>query len=166
MKSLLPIKANGYSLLEILVVSTLIASVVGLGIATYSRFERRQTIVNAGKELVLVLRDAQSRAQSGEKPASCSGLTLEAWRVILDSDNYSLQVVCGGSEQGTPEIITLPTGLSLEVSPTPITIDFATITGEPSTGTTIIVTNSWGFNYRFTIELLSTGAIQESIETS
>ncbi len=86
----------GYTLLELMMAVAISAMVVGGGISAYNQFSERQRVVNAGQELVVVLRDVQKRAQSAEKPAACSD-TLEGWSIVRTGNNsYDIGADCNG----------------------------------------------------------------------
>lgn len=84
---------NGFTLIEILVVTTILALLIGGSIAGYSRFNEKQKLVQAGGTMKNVLRDAQSRAFTGEY-AGCPTPpnALKGWQV--DFNNNSISAVC------------------------------------------------------------------------
>jgi prepilin-type N-terminal cleavage/methylation domain-containing protein len=66
--------APGYTLLEVLVVVAIIAVLFGVGIASYSRFDRVRKVEQSALGFGMYLRETQKMADSGQKPsAGCSG---------------------------------------------------------------------------------------------
>jgi len=59
------IKKRGYTLVELLVVVTLIGILTAIGIVSLSGFTRRQTLTQAGKDLETDLRATRNRSVSG-----------------------------------------------------------------------------------------------------
>ncbi|MFZ3130894.1 MAG: type II secretion system protein [Desulfosporosinus sp.] len=93
-------KASGYTLIEILVVLTVIGILFGVGFVGYRDFGRRQALAGAVKMVQGDLRVAQQNALSGIKPtgAACnSPRTLSGYhfKVITDS-KYQIQALCSG----------------------------------------------------------------------
>ncbi len=85
----------GFTLIELLVVISIILLVAGGTVAGYSSFNNKQTLVSAGQTLKNTLRDAQSRAFTGEKTANCAASTLEGWIVDLTNKRYSIKCDSG-----------------------------------------------------------------------
>lgn len=91
-------KFKGYSLIEVLVVMTIIGVLFSLGYASYRNFSRRQTLMGLAKQVEGDLRLAQQMALSGEKPSACDGKTLESVRFGVTTSspyNYKIRTVCG-----------------------------------------------------------------------
>ncbi|MBI2590637.1 MAG: prepilin-type N-terminal cleavage/methylation domain-containing protein [Candidatus Blackburnbacteria bacterium] len=84
---------SGYTLLEVLVVLTIITTLFFGGYAAYREFERRQTLQSFYKEMVVSLSLARQKALSGEKPGGCSG-NLVGYQVSFGASSYSVAAVC------------------------------------------------------------------------
>ena len=61
-------RQNGYTLIEILVVITIMATLFGFGYANFRDFSRRQALQGAVKQVQGSLRKVQQSAISGVKP--------------------------------------------------------------------------------------------------
>ncbi|OGG15589.1 hypothetical protein A3D77_02735 [Candidatus Gottesmanbacteria bacterium RIFCSPHIGHO2_02_FULL_39_11] len=97
---------KGFSFVEILVVTGVISILVGVSVAGYKQFNERQKLIAAGQEMKNIIRDAQSRAYTGE--IDCSDLAcgcmstsfgydpsssyLTGWRV--DFNGRTIEGVC------------------------------------------------------------------------
>jgi len=107
--------ALGYTLIELLIVITLITLLFTLGMAQYNRFNRRQILIKAKDELTSNLRLAQSKSLAGEKPDTCGAEILTGHKLIFENDNqnYKIMAVCGNDEE-------VKVGLSLPIGVTKI----------------------------------------------
>lgn len=103
---------NGFSLIELLVVISILGLLAGLGIASFSSFNRATRLSNAASQLRSDIRLAQSRALSGDKgfenANKCDNDNLHilaGWFIRLAeapaffgppslSDQYSITGVC------------------------------------------------------------------------
>lgn len=94
---------NGFTLLELIIVFSVIAILSTLGIASFVGYSRSQSLQSAASELASTLNLAKARASSQVKPTECEG-TLNGYKVMIDdpyqtpSVKYSLYVVCGESQ--------------------------------------------------------------------
>lgn len=93
----------GYTLIELLIVITIIVSFMSMGFAGYSRLNRRQKLIGAGESLKIILRDAQSRAFNREidcSPGAC-GCTLDSSDELIgwyaDFSNKKIYGACQGN---------------------------------------------------------------------
>lgn len=85
----------GFTLIELLISVTIMALMVGGGVAAFITFNQRQGVQAAGQELKTYLRTAQQKASASDKPASCTG-RLEGYRLSLlaGSSTVTLAAVC------------------------------------------------------------------------
>jgi prepilin-type N-terminal cleavage/methylation domain-containing protein len=105
---------KGFTLVEILVSVSVIGLLLGLGLAQYSRFNRRQIVEQAARNLIQSLRLAQNKALSGEKDCSsgvCGGNDdvcgndatdpndneLTRWCVSFNANGYQIFGDCEGN---------------------------------------------------------------------
>jgi len=157
---------SGFTLLEILISAAILSVIVGGGISAYSRFAKRQVVVNAGSEFVVAVRDVQKRAQSGLKPAVCetAGLTLVGWRVNRNGANqYTIRAVCensGGVESFYDEMSEQLVQGSQFTSD--FDIRFAVLTGSVSGSglNSITITDAEG-SYVYRLSITSAGGIND-----
>ncbi len=85
----------GFSLIELLLILSLIALLFSLGMAQYNRFNRSQTLTKTKDELVSNLRLAQSKAMVAEKPFECGDDELEGHRLeFINNHSYRIVAVC------------------------------------------------------------------------
>lgn len=107
---------SGFTLIEILVVVSIMLFLVSGAIAAYSTLNQKQTLVSAGQTIKNVLRDAQSRAFTGEK-AQCAtaGLTLKGWDV--DFTAKTIYAECTSSSVPTPIPFSLSPKITLSANP-------------------------------------------------
>lgn len=127
-------KFKGYSLIEVLVVITIIGVLFSVGYANYRSFSRRQTLMGIAKQIEGDMRLAQQMALSGEKPpgsypVGCDNRVLDSVRFGISKTapiNYKIRAVCGEDATDNYPIIKtffLPEGFSYNIStfaPNPI----------------------------------------------
>src|SRR3989344_8320932 len=99
-------KLSGFSLIEILIAVSIITLLLGIGIASYLSFNDRQKLKAAGLNLKNTLREAQSKAFTGEKDCSVCNCerssqpdptldySLVGWRVDFFGNNYTVKGTC------------------------------------------------------------------------
>lgn len=119
---------NGFTLIEFLVVFSVLAILSTLGIVALVNYSRIQALNAAASDVVAMLQTAKSRAQSQVKPTSgvCSGPSapaLTGYKVVVCPNScpadttqyiYRLDAICGSSSQTTEQKI-LPNGIRFGV---------------------------------------------------
>lgn len=86
---------RGYTLIELIVVITIIGLLVGASIAGFNTLNKRQTLISSGKEVISLMRTAQQRAVSGIKPAGvCDRLMGYSVKGTINGSSYTLNYVC------------------------------------------------------------------------
>ncbi len=93
-------RALGYSLLELLVVISIMGIVFAGGFASYREYQRRQDVQSVARMIRGDLRLAQEYALAGKKPTDpgnpCLTNTLEGYYFWRDSSQkYSIRALCG-----------------------------------------------------------------------
>ncbi len=138
--------SKGFSLIELLVVVSIMVTLLSIGVASYNSFNRISILDGASKALRSHMRLAQAFALNGEKiqaPASCaSPLVFQGYYVSFNTSgahSYTIGQWCKhpttGSDEFTsrtpPSPITLPVGVTFSPSPStsPLTILFKSIRG-------------------------------------
>jgi Tfp pilus assembly protein PilE len=115
-----PLFSNlGFSLLELLLILSLIALLFSLGIAQYNRFSRSQSLVKAKDELISNLRLTQSKAMIAEKPLECGEKELEGHSLEFIND-YSYRIVAVCNCVDCPEVkaaVNFPSGVVKQSGP-------------------------------------------------
>jgi len=107
--------AQGFTLIEILVVVVISAMLVAGGIASYNNFNERQQVVAVGKQLYTDLRLAQSMASAGDKPEECTGSLESVQLEFVSDESYQIAALCGGIEVAVGAARVLGNGMALEV---------------------------------------------------
>lgn len=152
-------KLAGYTLIEILVSTTILLLIVGGGMAAYRNFATKQTIVNATRNFAVDLRTVQKKARSGEKPADCGTQTLDGWEVVKNSgdDFYITRAICGGAPiVSSEQLEELESGARFVDSS--FAIQFTVITGFTNTQTTITLQSG---DLRSEVRINQAGGIEE-----
>ena len=119
----------GFTIIELLIVMSLLGIATTLVSAAYLSFEKRERVKSAALDLKSNLRLAQNKALSGDKgipgsPAQCNNTsqTLIGWFVRIDTDttipvnNYEIMIACqntpGDEEHYVFKNVDLPEGVS------------------------------------------------------
>lgn len=132
---------TGFTLVELLVVVTIFIIVLAMGIASFSRFNRRERLKQTAQTLKTNLRFTQTKSISSMKPASgCT--TYLGIRVTFAATNYSTRAECDPEGLvGSTETFPLPTGITFLAAPTNFTFLSQTNTMNSDTDQTITLTN-------------------------
>ncbi len=95
----------GFTLIEILVVVTVIFLLLGVSFAGYATLNQKQTVISAGQNMKNILRDAQSRSYNGEIDCSvcnCSPNSSTGWDGwYVDFVNKQIYGKCGNNQFST-----------------------------------------------------------------
>lgn len=141
-----------YTLIEILVVSTILLLITGGGIAAFANFNQKQQVLSGAKELQSYLRMAQSLSRAGERPNGCNKLL--GYRVVTSDVSDLKQVELQASCEGTTVItnnFTLPEGVTLDSD---LDLTFLVLKGGVkgiSSELQIEVTNNDNYSYQFMV---------------
>lgn len=87
--------AAGFTLIEILITTTLGLLLLGGTLAAYNSFTNRQTKIESARDVMAVLRLAQSQSRDGNKPdTGCA--TMDGYRVwgTQGTQNYGMALRC------------------------------------------------------------------------
>ncbi len=140
----------GFTLIELLVSISIIGIVFGLGIAAYTRFNRRQILFQAAQDLKSNLRLAQDKAMAGEKGTECGdAFTLQGWYVSFATESYQVYGMCDGQTFGPPAIDLTKRNVTID-SPLPGTIRFKPL-GQGVEGATTITLSGKGGTETITV---------------
>lgn len=113
---------KGYTLIEILVVLTIIGLLFSFGYVNFRDFSRRQTLAGLAKQIQGDLRLAQEMAIAGQKPEACGTKTFDGiWFGVTTSAPYLYRVraVCGSDSSLFPIIKEFD--FASDITPTPPT---------------------------------------------
>ena len=110
---------TGFTLIELMVVISIMALLFGFSYASYREFQRRQVLIQAGNMLITNLRLAQQLAFSGRKEAGC--VTLDGYAIERRSDtSYAIEDRCiGGGGGNEIKLVTLPPNIEIDPFPSP-----------------------------------------------
>lgn len=143
----------GFTMIELVVVFTVISIMFAMAIAGYSAYNSSQTLATAEANIVSILQKAKSSASSQVKPSTCTG-TLSGYDFsYCDAscggsyvNTYYLNAQCGNSVSITSG--KLPTGI--DFTSTPSIVVFPILTGG-ATGGVITIENTAGNTKTITI---------------
>lgn len=159
-------KERGYTLIEILIVLSVIGILTAVGFAGYRDFSRRQSLAGIVKQVQGDLRLAQQLSLSGVKPDGCSTNPLDGIRFGITTTTpsvYTIKAVCGSDPNKYPIVkqYTLPSDISINsFSPNPIIFKvLGQGTNIPSGSVTITFTQAVTAN-KATITVESGGVIK------
>lgn len=135
---------KGFTLLELIVVFTVIAILSTVGLASFVSYSRTQTLQQSYNDLINDLNTAKSNSFSQVKPQACSSYILTGYTLSINTSSsnpvtkpawrsYDLSAICSGNIFVVKTII-LPTGVSFNnasgVPPTTTTnVSFSVLTG-------------------------------------
>lgn len=149
------LKIKGFTLIELIVVFSILSVLSAVGLASFVTYSRTQAVTNERNNLILTLNVARARAQSQVKPSSCGTQTLRGYEVFINTANntYVLRAVC------SPTVVVISTTTLADnvvfQSAAPSTYSFPVLTGGTTSGT--IVISGYGINQ--TINVNSNGTI-------
>ena len=138
---------KGFTLVEMLIAVSILLLLMGGGIAAYLNFNERQSTVNAGRDLMLLMRAAQKKARSGDKPTGCD--RLQSYSVVAPrySSIVTLSAICANGSYSV-ETLTMPSGVSSQL---PLSMQFAVLHGGVANAGDVRVGSS-SLYYEFTVE--------------
>ncbi len=149
---------GGYTLIEIMVVIVIMSLLVGGGLAGYTKFNDRQTILVAGRQLIASMRQAQQYSASGIKPVGCD-TGLRGYRVTAASggSTYTVAAIC--TTTGTTVVVkqeTLAAGVQFASN---VDVTFLGQVGGAQTTNPTVTLSQGTLTYQLTIS--SSGDITE-----
>ncbi|HYD34557.1 MAG TPA: prepilin-type N-terminal cleavage/methylation domain-containing protein [Vitreimonas sp.] len=147
---------GGFTLIEMLVVVTVMLLMVGGGIAAFTTFNDKQVLIGGSKELQSYIRSAQQKAQYGDKPAACDRLNSYAVKANQAAPvEVHVVAICNNGEH-IRDTYQLNPRLSLG---TPLDLSFRVLHGGTS-NTTIEVHSTSSEDY-YSFAVTSGGEITE-----
>lgn len=89
-------KQRGFTLIEMVVVVSIIVVTTGVALANFTRFNDRQQVLTTTDTIKTLIRSAQRKAQAQDTPAACTGSNpLQAYRVYITSSQLLMGANCG-----------------------------------------------------------------------
>lgn len=134
-------RKNGFTLIELLIGITILVTVLGLGIASFTMFNRRERLKQTALTLKSYLRFSQTKAISAQKPLSgCT--TYTGMHISFTGNSYSMQHQCSPEGVvGSVESIVLPSGITFSPVPSDFTFLTRSNTDTIITDRTILLTS-------------------------
>jgi len=129
---------TGFTLIELIVVITIMATLSTVGIASFVNFGRTQSLNDATANFVTIVQLAKASATSQVKPVTCDPGTLDGYAVTIvpsvqytaEANSYSVAPVCGGTiDTVAQKDYTLPVNLRF-YPVSELTILFHVISGD------------------------------------
>lgn len=146
---------SGFTLVELLVVATIIGILMTTGLASYNSFNRKRIVRETALELLNNLRYAQGKALSGEMPSS--GCTvLDGYQVTFSPQRYEVQAKCSAGLAGEIKQFNLPENVDFVALPGNIVFK---VLAQGVTGETDIFLRGLGYTYK--IKVSSSGEISD-----
>lgn len=133
---------KGFTLIELLIVVAILISLLGMGLASFNTFNRRERLKQGALTLKSTLRFAQTKAISVDKPTS--GCTeFSGMRVTFTDTSYSVQHYCSpeGAVGSIDTVSVATNGLTFSPIPSSFMFETHTTTVNLAADLTITLTN-------------------------
>lgn len=140
----------GFTLIEILVVTTITVLMLGTGIVGYLNFNDKQRVLNTAEEVKIFFRLTQTQARNGVLPSGCTTLSSYQVSVSCSGDNdICMKAVCTN-----PAATVQVKGMTIDptisyLAGGPVT--FKAITGDIPEDSRNINLNGGIYKYRFVV---------------
>lgn len=141
--------AQGYTLIELLIVMVLIGILVTIGLTTFQSYAQQQSLISVVRMIQTDLRLTQGLAVAGNKPSQCvnqanpndPNYTLNSYSLLVtSSSSYSVEANCivgGANSVVIIKSVSIPAGITI-TNPFPNPVVFKTL----SQGTNIQAASS------------------------
>lgn len=161
----LPRQTSAYTLIEILVVLTIIGFLFGFSYVNFRDFSRRQSLMGAAKNLQGDIRLVQEQALAGQKPnhffCNSPNLLDSYGFYVVSVNEYKVQAFCTGGTVQIKDVI-MPSDISIS-TPTVNPVKFKAIgqgTNIPENSSVSITLTQKVTGNQVTINIGSGGQIQ------
>lgn len=146
--------SKGFTLIEMLVVFTLVGLLTASGLSAFLSYNKKQTFQTTVADISHTLNVLKSKALSNAKPSECGLAALEGYELSYTTGgtSYSTQVRCGG-ESYPISTVALPNKITFGAGTTTF---FQASTGTTAQPVTITLT---GNDQTATIQVETTGVI-------
>ena len=132
---------KGFTLVELLIAISILVMLLGVGLASFNSFNRRERLKQTALTLKSTLRLAQTKAISVEKPTSgCTSFV--GMRKHFTANSYSMEHECSPEGAvGATDTVTLSGGIAFSPVPADFTFMTQTNTINISAATSITIIN-------------------------
>jgi type II secretory pathway pseudopilin PulG len=144
-----PSVTAGFTMIETIIAVAILMILTGFGVAGFIRFNDRQQVLAATKQVQLVLRTAQANARSRVTPTGC--VQLQSVLVETSGNDLITKAECESGDY-TMGTWSLPSAMSM--TPNPMSVSFRTLHGgviSPSGIPLVITVQSTNFDYQFEV---------------
>ncbi len=157
---------KGFSLVETLVIITIITTIAVVSVETIINFQQQSLVESSAKELVATLRQAQGKSRAGElaqgeMAADFTTNGLPTYGVSLNGSNYALIRKATPVATGTEATLTLESHVvsaGVTFSPAGFTVMFARVSGLADSALAVTLQKGTNTTAR-TITVLDNGLI-------
>lgn len=146
LRTIPPVRNQGFTLIEIIVVVIILIALLGITIASYSSYNTKQKVKQAALDLKSNLRMARTNAVSGKKPEACATYIFEGYQVNFYLNSYDIIPKCKDADSfylinDEKKTVELPPGI--EFDPIQASIVFHPLTQgvDSSTPNTLTLTD-------------------------
>ena len=171
-----PFSTMGFTIIEILVVFTLIAVLSGIGFAAFVNYSRSQQVNQAANDIKLLIGQARSNALSAVKTntddagdsVDCgtdtegNPIALEGYTITkIGQTSITLGQQCQGQNEIVIDTFDLPSNVTFTIASTCTTVFFNSLTSQAS-GSPIpcnLVVNGYGLTKTITIDAIGNVSI-------
>lgn len=130
---------KGFTLIELVVVFSVMAVLATVGMASFLNFSRSQALQQAASDVTATLNTAKSEAVAQVKPTAagskCLQGALNGYRIVITKAGaYTLYALCNGATDNASKVAKQLNGVNFDatsfaVPALPITITFLVVTG-------------------------------------
>ncbi len=147
---------KGFTLIELMLVVSILALLTGGGLVAFTGFREQRLALREAKKVVDELRLAQRRAIAGDKPAECGNFPMQGYKVSLRDSTITSTAICsGGSPVGRQVLLE---GKVVD----PVEVSFGVLEG----GATPLTVEVCGGKYLYSVAITSAGSVSQPIESS
>lgn len=150
---------SGFSLIELMVVFSIITIVSGIGFVSFKSYSDRQIISSNAQDIKLAVETAKFNAVSAVKQSGCvSSDALRGYNFNLNpaSKTYSISILCGINEY-VVKAKKVSSQVAISSGSTCSKIEFESLTGQISGANCTIILS--GYNQTVTLMVDSLGSV-------